>query len=96
MEKHVLSKISSFLKLHDLFNTIHRLREDNGIVDAVPQWLSSYLTDQTQYVSLSIHCSAFAPVHSGVPQDSVQCPMLFAMNTKPLTAFIDSHSIIHH
>ena len=35
-------------------------------------------------------------VHSGVPQGSVLDSMLFTMYTKPLSAIIDSHSIIHH
>ena len=58
--------------------------------------VSSYLTDRTHYVSLSNHCSAFAPVHSGVPQRSVLGPMLLAMYIKPLSAIIDSHSTMHH
>ena len=75
---------------------VHRLHIDFGFTDAVLQWLSSYLTDRTHYVSLSNHCSAFAPVHSGVPQGSVLGPILFTMYAKPLSAIIDSHSIIHH
>ena len=47
-------------------------------------------------MSLSNHCSAFAPVHSGVPQDSVLGPILLTMYIRPLSAIIDSHSIIHH
>ena len=47
-------------------------------------------------MSLSNHCSAFAPVHSGVPQGLVLGPILFTMHIKPLSAIIDSQSIIHH
>ena len=54
------------------------------------------MTDRTNYVSLSNHCSVFAPAHSGVPQGSVLGPMLFTMYVKPLTAIIDSHSIMNH
>ena len=39
---------------------------------------------------------AFAPVHSGVPHGPVLGPMLITMYIKPLSAIIDSHSIIHH
>ena len=74
---------------------VHCLHTDFGFTDTVLQWFSSYLTDRTYYVSLCNHCSDFAPVHSGVPQGSVLCPILFTMYIKPLSAIIDSHSIIH-
>ena len=47
-------------------------------------------------MSLSNNCSAFAPVHSCVPLGSVLGPILFTMYIKPLSAIIDSHSIMHH
>ena len=75
---------------------VHRLHTDFGFTDTVLQWFSSYLTDRTHYVSLSNHCSAFAHVHSGIPQGSVLGPILFTMYIKPLSAIIDTHSIIHH
>ena len=75
---------------------VHRLNTDFGFTDTVLQWFSSYLTDRTHNISLSNHCSAVAPVNSGVPQGSVLGPILLTMYIKPLSAIIDSHSIIHH
>ena len=94
--------VLALLDLSSAFDTIdhpilvHRLHTDFGFTDAVLQWLSPYLTDRTHYVSVSNNCSAFTPVHSGVPHGSVIGPMLFTMYIKPLSAIIDSHSIMHH
>ena len=95
----------SLLAMHDFssaFDTIdhsilvHCHHTDFGLTDTVLQWSSSYLTERTHYVSLSNHCSAFPPAHSGVPQGSVVGPILFTMYIKPLSANNDSHSIIHN
>ena len=75
---------------------VHCLHSGFGFTDIDLQWYSSYLTDRTHYISLSNHCSALAPVHSGVPHGSVLGPILFSMCIKPLSTIIDSHSIIHH
>ena len=101
----LLTKATYLLPLLDFssaFDTIdhsilvQHLHTDIGFTDTVLQWFSSYLTDHTHYVSLCNHCSAFAPVHSGVPQGSVLGPILLTMYIKPLSAIIDSHFIIHH
>ena len=75
----------------DHYILVHYLHTDFGFTDTVLQLFSSYLIDRTHCVSLSKHCSAFAPVHSGVPQGFVLGPMLFTMNIEPLFAIIDSH-----
>ena len=75
---------------------VHNLHTELGFVDSALQQYSCYLTDRTQYIYLYNHCSAFAPVHSGVTQGSVLGLIRFTMYIKPLSAIIDSHSIIHH
>ena len=91
-----LLDITSAFDTIDHPTLVHRLHTDLGFTDAVLKWFLSYLTDRAHYVSLSNHCSAFTPVHSCVPHGSVIGPMLFTMYTKPLSAIIDSHSIIHN
>ena len=59
-------------------------------------FVSSYLSDPTQYVSLSNHCSAFTSMHPSISQGSVFGPMLCAMHIEPLSAIVDSHYILHH
>ena len=75
---------------------VHRLHTDVGYTVSVLQCFSSYQTDRTNYVSLSNHCSAFAHIHSGVPQASVLGPMHFTVYINPLSAIIDSHFVTHH
>ena len=74
---------------------VHRTNTDFGFNDSVLQWFSSYLTDLTQYVSSSNHCSAFAPVHSGVAQFKVFGPIHFSMCTSVCLP-ITTHTIMHH
>ena len=86
----------SLLDFSSAFDTIdhsilvHRLHTDFGFTDIVLQWFS-YLTDRTSYVYLIIVLLLLL-----YTQGSVLGPMLFTMYIKPLSAIIDSHSIIHH
>ena len=64
----VMLCFSSALDTIDHSIHLHCLYTDFGFTDTVLQWFTSYLTDRTHNLSLSNHCSAFPPVHSGVPQ----------------------------
>ena len=57
---------------------------------------SSYLTDCSQYVSFTIHCTAFTPIQSDVHPDSVRVLIFFTMYIKSLYTIIDSHCITHN
>ena len=97
--QHICTSLSDFSSAFDTIDHpifVHRLHTDYGFTYTVLQWSSRYLTDRTLYVSLSNHCSAFAHAHSGVPQGSVLDPILLTMYIKPLSAIIESHSIIHY
>ena len=90
-----LLDFSSAFDTIDHYILVHRLHTDFEFTDTVHQWFSSYLTERTHYVSSCNHCSTFAPVHSGVPLDSVLSPILITIFTKTVSAIIDSHNIMH-
>ena len=62
-----LLDVSSVFDTVDHSILVHFLHTDIWFTDAVRQWLSPYMTDRTQCISLSNQCSAFAPVHLSVP-----------------------------
>ena len=77
-------------------NALHRLSTDSGISGSALLWISSYLTNQTQSVLVSVKYSD--PVHLcyGVPQGSVLGPALFSDYSSPVASLIHSFNIIAH
>ena len=101
--------IGVFIDLQKAFDTVdHQLLctklEFYGIRGVAYQWIRSYLSNRTQYVSYEGHKSELLPIQCGVPQGSILGPLLFTIyvndmcNVSKLLTFIlfaDDTNIFH-
>jgi len=67
-----------------------------GISYSVLGWLTSYLSNRTQFVQLNGSCSKSSVVTCGVSQGSVLGPILFLLYTVDVTRLVDAHNLQVH
>ena len=79
---------------HDIL--IDRQQTAFGIHGTLRSWISSFVKDRTQTVTLAGSRSNTSDVKYGVPQGSVIGPVLFLLYTAEVTAITHRHSIGAH
>jgi len=75
---------------------LQRTSELFGLYGQVSEWLRTYLSCRTAYVSLAGFHSATADFPTGVPQGSVLGPLLFSIFTVPCGRLISTYNIPYH
>jgi len=62
----------------------------------VLRWLTSFVSDRSQYVAVGSERSETCALSSGVPQGSVLGPLMFALYTSEVDAVIESYAVQYH
>ncbi len=97
-------KHAVFLVLLDLsaaFDTIdHNIllsrMESSGVIGPPLKWISSYLSDRSQSVSIGSTLSTPANLLFGVPQGSVLGPLFFTIYSSPIADIVRTHGLDVH
>jgi hypothetical protein len=74
---------------------INRLSIRFGITGTVLDWISSYLSNRSQFVVIGQNKSASEPLQTGVPQGSILGPILFTLYISPVSDITRRHGLGH-
>jgi len=88
-----LLDLSAAFDTVDHYIFLKSLNISYGVSRSVFGWLTSYLSNRTQFVQLNGSCSKSSVVACGVPQGSVLGPILFLLYTADLTRLVDTHNL---
>jgi hypothetical protein len=92
----VLLDLSAAFDTIDHHTLLNRLEKQYGISNTPLAWVSSYLSERFQTVSVNGEKSQPVLMRYSVPQGSVLGPKYFTMYTKPVEAICRSHGLLHH
>jgi len=91
--------VAVFIDYERAFETINRylllkkLRNENGIVDQVYEWMENYLNERYQVISFNSSVSKENEVFHGVQQESKLGPLLFILNVNYLPGVLNQCKI---
>ena len=80
----------------DRYKRIHGCYMCYSVTGTPLAWLQSYLEDRTQLIKLGLHQSPAVKLEVGVPQGSVNGPLLFAVYCSPVGDIITDHGVHYH
>ena len=75
---------------------LRRLEACFGVTGSALSWISSYLSDRSQFVRLDSFLSPVESCFCGVPQGSVLGPLLFVAYTAPMSTIADHFGVQYH
>ena len=75
---------------------LRRLEACFGVTGSALSWISSYLSDRSQFVRLDSFLSPVESCFCGVPQGSVLGPLLFVAYTAPMSTVADHFGVQYH
>jgi hypothetical protein len=99
---HSRSTVLVSLDLSSAFDTIdhtillNRLNATFGISGTALEWITSYLSNRSQFVKLGKSSSSHQPCKFGVPQGSVLGPMLFTIYVSPIASLLSQLGVHQH